>query len=205
MRRSFARFALLVALVVPSVAGATPVPLGNADFDADLSGWFASGTAAHDPLDVDGSASSGSVLLTGVSALQQCVAVGPGTARAGVWTFIPSGQSEIGLVDVNLTFFAQAGCAGQPFNTQLFPPLQPVPDAWALLEREREVPAGATSAIFRIGLNNTSGPFVAHFDTASLAVVPEPGTALLQAAGLAMGIARRQRGTTSGAPRARRP
>jgi hypothetical protein len=171
---------LLLALggFLPAEAGA--LPLLNAGFDSDLSGW--SGTGSWAPLDVQGDPDSGSALLRAheLESLSQCVPATPGVVEAGASVFVPSGQSGIVNFGVSVIFFAAPGCAGLPFNLPLAVIIAPL-DVWSFVPGLSfpEVPGGAQSALFRLGFLSFQGEVEAYFDAPRVAFVPEPELAWL--------------------------
>lgn len=143
----------------------------NPGFDVDTSGW--TGIGVWDPLDLVGSASSGSASwnnpnasTSGALYVTQCIEVS-GVFEGyyfGSWSFIPSGQVGTGIAGLSVTFYSDPACldyiegAGGSQTADL--------DAWRHLSIEGWVPTGAGSA--KIGALNQkygAGDFQVHHDS----------------------------------------
>ena len=177
---------LAVILLGPGSAAAQNI-LVNPDFATSLAGWTVESGASADwsPLDIAGSATSGSALVTNASGvagfsggLTQCVAVAPGVTYSFRVRFrVPSGLSGTAQIEGDLDYFSDASCGGSRVGgfgngtgaiTSGF-------DAWGadFAVGTVVIPSGVASALVDIRLVKigAGGVVQAYFDEPSLARV----------------------------------
>jgi hypothetical protein len=181
----------MLTLVSHASPAAAANDLLNADFDTDVSIWRdITDASSWDSLDVDGSASSGSVRATEnnqgfTSWFEQeinVIANEPyefaGCAR------IPSGQTSIGYVEIGVNWYS--GACPNHVGYLGFDALPQVSnlDAWECGEDVVVAPTGAQCGVAILWFRNNggTGPFTVHFDAIFL---PEPDGNLALAIGCA--------------------
>ncbi len=183
-----------------------PNLLLNSHFDEDLSSWTAEGllTADWDPMDVDGSALSGSALLRNIASgagfvrgLQQCVEVTPGASYdVGGWVYVAEAQATAGVAFVDLSWRMDPDCSGF-ISAGPDSPHVSTEGQWVFTEaRDVTAPANAQGASIRLTTQklDAGGEFAAFFDDVSIVPVPEPSATLLSGAALvALAALRRAR------------
>jgi hypothetical protein len=191
MRRaiSFVRwtrcFVFLVGLLIPLAAGTAsavePNLLLNSHFDEDLSNWTGDSflTADWDPMDVGGSALSGSALLRNVASsagfyrgLQQCVEVTPGASYDfGGWVYVAEAQATAGTAFVDLYWTLNPDCSGF-LSAGPDSPHVSTEGQWVLTKSEDvTAPPNAQGARIRLAIQklDAGGEFAAFFDDAFIA------------------------------------
>ena len=176
----------LVVFVLGSGSAAAQNILVNSGFATSLAGWTVESgvSAGWSPLDIAGSAASGSALVTNSSGvagfsggLTQCVAVVSGVTYAfRVRFFVPSGQASTARVQGTLDYFPDPSCGGGTAGgfgngtgaiTSDFP-------AWNdFVIGTGGIPSGAASALVGVRLVKVAagGIVQAYFDEPSLAPV----------------------------------
>ena len=154
--------------------------LSNTSFATGVSGWTAedppTATLAWSPLDANGSASSGSVLVTNISVgasngsgIIQCVtSITPGASYTfGGKVLFPTGQARTGSMQIGLRWRAGAGCTGTVLGSQPRVELSSAGAAWVTLTSSAQVaPVGTVSADFIAFPSKVEagGTLVGHFD-----------------------------------------
>ncbi len=176
---------LVVLLLGPGPSAAQNI-LANPGFTASLAGWTVESgvSAGWSPLDIAGSAVSGSALVTNSSGvdgfsggLAQCVAVVPGVGYAFRVRFrVPSAQSSAARVQAALDYFSGPSCVGTTTGgfgndtgaiTSGF-------DSWNdFVIGTGVIPTGVTSVLVgaRLAKVSAGGVVRAYFDSPSLAPV----------------------------------
>jgi hypothetical protein len=193
------------AIAGPAVA-ATELPFLD-PFDTGVFGYLSTVTGVSvewSPVDVDGSASSGSALLvntrtvpfTGgpVNWMLDCFVVEAGTPyTAAAWVLIPDGQTTSGQATAMVSWYANSSCTQLSFLSTVRTFEIRNPGSWQLSEEPLTAPPGALGARIGMGVFKTeaTGALAVHFD--ELTLVPEPtGTGSGLAALLVLGALRRQ-------------
>ena len=154
--------------------------LANSGFASSLQGWTVpSGAAVWSPIDADGKAGSGSLVLTNSEAgalasvtVSQCVNLPPGaaTVRFRGRPYVPSGQSRTGRGYASVSWFSQPNCSaflsgsGFPITNNL------AFDTWGPSSGTGPpflVEAGAQSANFEFSVlkHESGGGLTIHFDS----------------------------------------
>jgi hypothetical protein len=154
----------------------------NSNFDTATTGWTFAGTgsSAFSSLDVAGSVSSGSALLTNAGAIEavyvaQCVSgiVGGNLYDIGASVRIPSGGA-VGNAYVAYFFYDGALCTGG--NSGNFTPAVSTVNTWTVTSNTNvAAPVTAVSVLLQLTLSKTAAPgqIQANFDRA---FVGPPGT-----------------------------
>ena len=187
MRAPSSRLIWLAVFVLGSGSAAAQNILVNPGFATSLAGWTVESgvSAGWAPLDIAGSAASGSALVTNSSStagfsggLTQCVAVVPGVTYAfRVRFLVPSGQASTARVQGALDYFSGPSCGGGTVGgfgngtgaiTSDF-------DAWGsdFAIGTGVIPSGVASALVDVRLLKVAagGIVQAYFDEPSLAPV----------------------------------
>lgn len=119
-------FLLGAVLVLPGSAACQDL-VTNGHFDTDINGWTlecCGGFQAWDPLDWQGSTSSGSLRVTTTivgppnsTQSRQCITLSPsGTYELGGRIRFPSGQPGGGIASVGLSLYSNTACSGTPLS-----------------------------------------------------------------------------------------
>jgi hypothetical protein len=186
MRASSSRPIWLVVFVLGSGSAAAQNILVNPGFATNVAGWTVESgiSAGWSPLDIAGSAASGSAVVSNSSnvagfsgGLTQCVTVAPGVTYALRARFrVPSGQASTARIQGALDFFFDPSCGssapggfgnGTGAITSGF-------DAWTdFAVGTGVIPSGVASALVGIRLVKVAagGTVQAAFDELSLAPV----------------------------------
>ena len=187
MRAPSSRLIWSVVILLGPCSAAAQNILVNPGFATNLAGWTVeSGVSAEwSPLDIAGSFTSGSALVTNASSaagfsggLTQCVAVVPGITYSFRARYrVPSGQSGTARVEGDLDYFSDASCGGSRVGgfgngtgaiTSGF-------DAWGadFAVGTVVIPSGVASALVDVRLVKigAGGGVQAYFDEPSLARV----------------------------------
>lgn len=165
----------------------------NGHFDSDTAGWSESAgdvEAVWDPLDVDGSANSGSAEVTSTDSrldtelgITQCLELPvEETFDFSGAIYVPSGQAETATVGYSLDWDGGEACdVGRILLEEVGD--ASVTDTWETMDESFIPPEGARSVVVigRIAFgakDQSDGAFTAHFDAIAfdtIALVPEPG------------------------------
>ncbi|MEE4273109.1 MAG: hypothetical protein V2I67_15660 [Thermoanaerobaculales bacterium] len=168
--RIVSAIAVLVLILVVPVGVEAQNLLVNPNFDTDASGW--SGLGSWDPLDVDGSPSSGSATWLndwpgsgGSMYFSQCIElVAPIEAfDLRAYIYIPGGQAGTGYASLAAWFYSDSAC--DDFIWSYGPPPASVLGVWQLAEDTDWAPNNAASV--QIGLFNQesgTGDFRVYHD-----------------------------------------
>ena len=151
--------------------------LNNTEFDTDVSGWAVTAkvTIEWDPLDADGSPTSGSGLVTNISdtagdstGASQCPAGinEEHTYQVGAEVYIPGGQTETGWADILVRWYSGANCSGLIDLANTSSVTTATPDTWLPVSGSFVAPAGSQSARVRLSVRKQedTGNLAAHFD-----------------------------------------
>lgn len=169
---------LSVAVLAVSAAGAHAGEDENRvqdpNFDVGVSLWVdAAAPPVHDmSLDVDGSPSSGSMLLAGDDVFifppsaRHCVSIDgySGLSDMGAWVYLPP-DSGVTEARITATYYGSSDCSGADagFHESVAVPL--VAGSWVLVSREDfPVPATNGSAWVRIEGNLGTSPMTINVD-----------------------------------------
>ncbi len=167
-------------------------------FDSDLGPWSAgyNSTIVWDPLDAQGSTSSGSALVTSISDTAGD-ATGPDLCVDGVEAgelyriagdiLVPEGQSESGVATLFLRWY-EDNCNGAQTGPWMITAEvdSSLPESWVRAAAAGMAPEGTSSARFRLSIKKSEagGSLAAHFDNVvfervdrSLTFVPAAGYA----------------------------
>jgi hypothetical protein len=176
------RVRIITLLMIAAFCGNAPADdLINPTFDSDLSGWtiLFERPAIWDPLDVDGSASSGSALLTHVgtsgggalSILGQCVPLSEGVSYDfGAWVIVPAGNPASTTPFVIVNTFDNDSCSGStPVNSYWSDSGPPWDDFsyWRTTTGQFTATAADQTAFVHLSIFKQSGEAAdasAHFD-----------------------------------------
>jgi hypothetical protein len=156
--------------------------LDNTTFDTDVSGWTpaADSTLAWDPLDARADPTSGSALVTNLSNTEvdstgsyQCTdgILEASTYAISAEAYIPCGQTESGLANIVVFWYAEPGCSTLLDLAVSTNVLTTTPDLWLPVSGWLTAPAGSQSARIRLNVLKVedTGSLVAHFDNVSFA------------------------------------
>ena len=152
--------------------------IDNGDFDADVSGWIATGpdlSIEWDPSDYSGSPSSGSLLATNSHASAayyaawscvNSVSEGKSYTLSG-WIKKPSGQTASGTAKIYWYWRSSPSCGGTQTISQSTPSVSDA-DQWTYVSTASEAaPEGAMSAQVVVYISKTTvtpGTSQAYFD-----------------------------------------
>lgn len=187
MHRRLTHHALLyvgiTVLALTIGTNASPAQLlDNTTFDTDVSGWtpVADSTLDWDPLDAQADPTSGSALVTNLST-NEVDSTGSSQCTNGILeasgytisaeTLVPSGQSESGLVNLVVFWYAEPGCSSLLDLAISSSVLTSTPDVWLPATGWMTAPAGSQSARIRLNVLKVAdtGSLAAHFDNVSFA------------------------------------
>jgi hypothetical protein len=134
--------------------------LKNPHFTTALDGWSSLDSrvvASWSPLDSNGSASSGSVLLTqmqpaaavNLPSFSQCILVTPGTRYTIAGRLrVPSGQAVYAFVVLYVVWYAEPSCAFPSISTEPGVDFSGPADTWVTGSIQNVAPPTAVSALF---------------------------------------------------------
>ncbi len=179
----------LCASMVLAQEGLAQNSLANPDFDADVSSWSTGSnpyaSIGWSPLDVDGSATSGSLGFKNSSPFgpggapttdSECVLVqGDAEYAISTWALVPLEQENTGRPALFLATFANTDCTSPLMMLQLSP--AGAVGQWnQISDASWTTPIPAQSARVRLGsfMNETTGFFVVHFDAVDLHPLTPP-------------------------------
>jgi hypothetical protein len=188
--RSTVRIALVTLFCIGWLVGSARGQniLANGSFNTSLASWTTLQpfeAAVWQPLDANGSPSSGSASLTntfsmpapsGGGSLEQCVPITGGASYDfGAKVQIPSGQANTGFVQITVGWYSAPACNG--FLSTSFTNAGGLTGVWQSAGLAAvPAPGGAASAVFLLAhfKNEAGGSFVTYFDDAYLrpAVAP---------------------------------
>lgn len=174
-------FVSMVALSCPSLAHADLLSNPYFDNSEQLSDWIVWNLPPQwDPLDEDGSANSGSAVIThdttgngGVKTfLSQCLEVPSGRAHVyGASVYTPAGQIEdFGGGRVQIRFYESLDCFGYTLDSDFSPSASSV-GAWETVSGSFVVPPGTAGVRFGLAIHKLGGveeDVSVHFDNAFL-------------------------------------
>lgn len=179
---------VLVLAILALVLWTLPAPalaaelIKNGTFDDDLSSW---GTinddengAAWSPVDADGSATSGSALVSNShpsaaifqAPMVQCVTLdGSRTHRIGTEIMVAAGQPVSGEGWLVVIWYASEDCSGNDLSSAIVAKAGS-PGTWRSVDEEILPPSGSRSVELRLGVvkNSVGGSLAVHFDNLSL-------------------------------------
>ena len=171
--RRLLRLSLVLIMLCSSAAHGQNL-LANPSFTSDFSGWVNFvGDAVWDPLDANGSPSSGSALLThddtstSTQVLVQCLPVAANsTFNLSGRSYVPSGQGVSGWAMVRVLWFSDDSCVD--FLDTAGTNVSGLVDTWSNLWSDvLQSPTGTRSVRVTLSLGGPLGPgneFSAHFD-----------------------------------------
>lgn len=170
-----------VALVLATGSVQAQNLLANSSFDQNTAGWTISGsdvdrgTFEWSAVDSEGSASSGSALISNTqdntidfTTAEQCVPVTAGEEyRLSLEILIPEGQDPLGDTAYTVLFYDETGCSGSFLDGARSPNFA-MRGEWTVKTRlDIIAPDGARSARVSFGVRKTEnlpGTTSAHFD-----------------------------------------
>jgi hypothetical protein len=176
LRRAFAAVSSFLLALVVAPPGIAQNLVVNPEFDSSVVPWTIGAqefvVMARSPIDVDGSATSGSLSLESQTGwAYQCVPVTADTLYVLSGFVMPRSAGRSGTVNhgLELEWFSNSSCAG----TSAFPLASlfaPAPlDVWTKLENVFASPSTAQSARVRLRNSSVSGGFAtANFDSISM-------------------------------------
>ncbi len=189
---------LVVFLVLLSPLNLPAQVLVDDTFDENVDAWPAGSksTSVWDPLDAQGSSSSGSALVTNISdsavdatGPEQCVeGIEAGQLyRVGADVLVPGGQTETGTARMLVRWYSDGCTANQTGPWAVTNQIDSsVSETWLPISASGVAPEGTSSARIRLGILKlqAGGSLAAHFDNfvferldLSLTFVPAAGYA----------------------------
>ena len=155
--------------------------LTNGSFEIDLTGWTPLGDVVFEwnPMDADGSPSSGSGLVTNAANYQstrcvrQCSDVLEGDMEYRVRAMVnsPSGQTGLGWADIRLDVYPEPNCGGSPLWFESSSPVYSTdPDQWLESWATFTTAPNARSTLVDlcVNKNTASGTLAISFDNVKL-------------------------------------